>query len=561
MRRIGIFLLIVIALFATAGPAAAQPKVTISGLVDNITSYTHNISQTDLNPARNRENEWYSRVRVRPDIIAEVGTTKFVLGLEIDETFGQTGNLGMAGPCGGVGSTVNGGLGAGTVCSSPQRFGTTAGWALNTDTQGIIELKWAYTEVDVPLVPVPTRLRLGAQPFETQYKIATLATGDFAGAYVASQLTPMLRAKFTYAQLEESSTGPKDGFIRGDDFAIITSLEITPFKGLDIQPIFSYANIIGVTTVSTRQARGGVGIGTGNFQTCPSNSLAGAANGCPVAGNGSAIEDRFTVGVDARWRFGAFSLDPTVFYQFGSRDQMALVASRTSGPGVQTTLKRDAWYMDLRGGWQAGPLLLELAGIYTTGNKAKDRIDLNRSRLKFYEPLDTDGSYFSGWGEIMANATTDYFNAFRASSASLRPTIQVGYDKYGLIIAGTRASYALTPSFTLRAMASARWTAQSVDTASTVANATGLTPRCSALTLDNGSCVDRGTASYLGTELDIGFQWRFAPNVALDFAAAYVFMGNAYSSPAITNITTGVVTNGRNPQDVQTIATRVRYTF
>ena len=221
MRRIGIFLLVVIALIAIAGPAAAQPKVSITGLVDNITSYTHNLSQTDLNPARNKDLEWYSRVRVRPDIVAEVGTTKFVLGLEIDETFGQTGNLSAAGSCGGTASTVNAGLGAGTVCSSPQRFGTTAGWGLNTDTQGVIEIKWAYTEFDVPLIPVPTRVRLGAQPFETQYKIATLATGDFAGAHVASQLTPMLRAKFTYAQLEESSTGPRDGFIRGDDFAII----------------------------------------------------------------------------------------------------------------------------------------------------------------------------------------------------------------------------------------------------------------------------------------------------------------------------------------------------
>jgi hypothetical protein len=561
MRRIGIFLLIVIALIATAGPVAAQPKVTITGLVDNITSYTHNLSQTDLNPARNKESEWYSRTRIRPDITAEVGTTKFVLGLEIDETWGQTGNLGAAGACGGTASTVNAGLGAGTVCSSPQRFGTTAGWQLNTDTQGVIEIKWAYTEFDVPLMPVPTRLRLGAQPFEAQYKIATLATGDFSGAHLTSQLTPMLRANLTYAQMEEASTGPKDGFIRGEDFAIITSIEITPFKGLDIRPIFSYASYTGPASTSTRQARGGVGTGTANFQVCPSNSLAGAANGCPVPGNGSAIEDRFTVGVDSRWRFGPFSLDPTVFYQFGSRDQMALVASRTSGPGVQTTLKRDAWYVDIRGGWQAGPLLLELAGIYTTGNKAQDRIDLNGSRLKFYEPLDTDGSYFSGWAEIMGNATTDYFNAFRAPSASLRPTINVGYDKYGLILAGARASYALTPSFTLRTMASARWTAQSVDTASTVANATGLTPRCSALTVDNGSCVDRGTARYLGTELDIGFQWRFAPNVALDFAAAYVFMGPGYSSPGITNITTGNVTNGRNPQDVQTIATRVRYTF
>ena len=107
MRRIGIFLLIGTALILTAGPVAAQPKVTITGLVDNITSYTHNLSQTDLNPARNKDMEWYSRVRVRPDITAEVGTTKFVLGLEIDETFGQTGNIAAAGSCGGTASTVN----------------------------------------------------------------------------------------------------------------------------------------------------------------------------------------------------------------------------------------------------------------------------------------------------------------------------------------------------------------------------------------------------------------------------------------------------------------------
>jgi hypothetical protein len=33
------------------------------------------------------------------------------------------------------------------------------------------------------------------------------------------------------------------------------------------------------------------------------------------------------------------------------------------------------------------------------------------------------------------------------------------------------------------------------------------------------------------------------------------------SSPAITNTATGVVRNGRDPQDMQTIATRVRYTW
>ncbi len=45
--------------------------------------------------------------------------------------------------------------------------------------------------------------------------------------------------------------------------------------------------------------------------------------------------------------------------------------------GVLDQLNKDAWYLDIRGGWQAGPLLLEAVGIYTTGNKAEDRIDVH----------------------------------------------------------------------------------------------------------------------------------------------------------------------------------------
>src|SRR5205823_8080825 len=140
------------------------------------------------------------------------------------------------------------------------------------------------------------------------------------------------------------------------------------------RPIFSWASITGPTNTAARQARGGIGTGAANFPVCPGTTGPGTGS-CLGGGISSAIEDRFTVGIDSRWRFGAFSLDPTVFYQFGSRDQMALVASRTSGLGVQTTLKRDAWYMDLRGGWKAGPLMLELAGIYTQGIMATERND------------------------------------------------------------------------------------------------------------------------------------------------------------------------------------------
>jgi hypothetical protein len=345
----------------------------------------------------------------------------------------------------------------------------------------------------------------------------------------------MLRAHFTWTQIEEESTGPRDGFIRGEDFALFTSLEISPFKGLDIRPIFSWANYDGVTNGQSRRGRGGVGTGAAIY---------------PLG----AIEDRFTVGVDTRWRFGPFYVDPTVFYQFGKREQMR--------GGVLDQLNRDAWYFDIRGGWQAGPLLLEAVGIYTTGNKAEDRLDVHpdlvnssaatrgrrTSTLKHFETISTDRGHFSTWCEIQCS-NIDYHNRFRAQAASLDTGHTVGYDKYGIIRVGLRANYALTPAFTLRAMASAAWTAEEVDTSSTVASGTALTP----------GDAD-GDARYYGTELNLGFQWRFAPNVAFDMVGSYLFTGSAMAAHTITSIQ-GVTANGRDPKDVQVVSARVRYSF
>ena len=550
MRRSGVLVLAVLTLLAVATPVAAQPKVTITGLVDNVTSWTNNLSHTDLNMARNKDSELYARTRVRPDIVAEVGTTKFVLGLEIDAVWGQTANQDTS-------VCLNAACQA--AVGSAQRFGSTHGWDLNTDAQGVIELKWAYTEFNLPLVPFATRLRVGAQPFSAQYKPGNLAHGDFAGVNVTSEWTPMVKTNFTFVQMEEASTGPKDNFIRGDDIAIITSVEITPFKGLDIRPIFAYASIIGVTSTSNRANRGGLGGGAATFPTCPGTTGPGTG-GCLGGGISSAEEDRFTIGVDARWRSGPFYFDPSVYYQFGSRDQISPTVSLTSGPGIMTGLKRDAWLIDLRGGWQVGPLLLEALGVYTSGNKAQDRIDLNRSRLKFFEPIDTDGSWLTGWTELFSSGI-DYLNNFRANATNFRPGVSMGYDKYGLIVGGFRASYAVTPAFTLRTVVNARWTAEEVDTASAVSAGAGLTPRCGAVALDTGTCADRGTSRYFGTELNLGFQWRFVTNVALDVVGTYFFAGSALSSPAVTNTATGVVQDSRNPKDAQALSARMRFSF
>ncbi|MBI4638876.1 MAG: hypothetical protein HY727_21275 [Candidatus Rokubacteria bacterium] len=488
-----------------APPVFAQapaPKVTISGFVDNISSWSHNLSTVDQNYARNGETEWYARTRVRPDITAEVGKTKFVLGLEIDSTWGQTGA---------------------TDITAPNRFGTSSSWDLNTDTLGNIELKWAYTEFDVPLIPWASRLRMGAQPFSTTYKAAILATGDFAGLHWTTTFNPAVKGNLTYAAIEEESTGPRDGFVRGEDYAIIASLEITPIKGLDLRPIYAFASYDGITSGSSRQGRGGVSNTTAFFP-------------------GGNTESRHTLGLDMKWSSGPWSLDPTVFYQFGDR---------TLTPGAPFTAvgredqDRSAWLLDIRGGWRSGPLLLEAAFIYTSGNTAGEDVRDPNQEINYYEPINTDTSYYATWAEIWALGI-DYFNIMYAASG-LNPGVAIGYDKYGLIRLGTRATYALTPNFSLRANLTGNWTAEAVDSSSTYSTAAGLTP-------GDGN----GNSSYLGTEFDLGFTWRFAPGVALDLVGAYMWAGNALSYHL--GGASGTV-NGRDPQDVQAIATRVRFSF
>src|SRR5919106_534369 len=144
-RNLAVAGVLLMFLVAVAAPAFAQapaapapsPRVTISGLVDMVSAYTRNMSVYDVNVSRPGDTSWESRTRLRPDITAELGTTKFVLGIEIDYGWGQTANQ----------DTV---VCLNAACSNaPQRNGTLAGFDLNTDVPGIFEVKWGYLEFRV----------------------------------------------------------------------------------------------------------------------------------------------------------------------------------------------------------------------------------------------------------------------------------------------------------------------------------------------------------------------------------------------------------------------------
>ena len=542
MRRTVAVVACLVAILGLVAPAAfAQaptPKVTINGLFDQITSAGAN--QYDGDFSRKGDKEWYARTRFRPDFTFEVGRTKAVLGLEMDLTYGAAGSC-SAGP------SKNG-----APCVG-EKNGATASSTLNTDVTGIFEIKWMYTEFDLtgkdslmPFIPVGTVARVGAQPFATlgTYR-ATYTAGDFMGISAVTTWAPNLKTSLAYIQIDEqladsdragfNGSGPGIKGTRGDDFAVIFSPEFTPFKGLDIKPIYSFAYFQGTTSGSSRRSAtnittsstyagftpGGNVAGATAYQL--ENNTAGAAGAAYANGDPSQHESRHTIGIDARWRSGPFSLDPTVLYQFGKRsnvDYTGPAGSAFQKHSVEADM--NSWLFDVQGGFQLGPLLIEARGMYTTGNKAGDNI---AKGINYFEPLDLDTNYWITWANIFALGV-DYFNGNPHSMSN-----NIGYDRYGRGGFGVRVTYSLTPELAIYTSVSPTWTAQKVDTDTTVAGITqsgsaGI--RVCSRAADIGStCFVKGDSSYLGTEADLGLTWRFAPNTAFDLVGAYLFAGSA----------------------------------
>ena len=519
MRRTLAAVACVVAILGFAVPPvfaqAPAPKVTITGLFDQVTAAGSNFY--DGNYTRTNDKEWYARTRFRPDFEFAVGRTKAVLGLEIDLTYGQTG-------------ATDGSFGTG--CG---KAGSNGCLDLNTDVGGIMEVKWIYTEFDLtgkdsllPFIPVPTVARAGGQPFASlaNYR-ATYAAGDFGGISAVTTFAPNLKTNLAYIQVEETVAGASRGVgvaptVRGNDFAVIFSPEFTPFKGLDIKPLYSYFRADGSTNGSARR-------------TVSDSHLLGGTTGAGSTPRVYMTENRHTIGLDARWRSGPFSLDPTVFYQFGDRE---MFRSAAAGGGIHES-DVSAWLVDIQGGFRAGPLLLEVRGIYSTGNKAGD--DLSK-KIKYYEPLDMDTNYYITWAQILALGV-DYFNGGGGSNGGM--STNVGYDRYGRAQFGVRATYSLTPALAFYGIVSPTWTAQKVDTNTNVVGGLRTAP------------TSGGDSRYIGTETDLGMTWRFAPNVAFDLVGGYLFAGGALDTQETVN---GVVTH-RDSKDAWTSAARVRLSF
>jgi hypothetical protein len=551
MRRVLVTAVLAIVAIATLAPSvfaqAPAPKVTITGLFDQVTTAGRNFY--DGNYGRDNDREWYARTRFRPDFTFEVGRTKAVLGIEIDLMYGQGGSNDGGFP--GNVSGAAGGFAGGTKAA------TNGALDLNTDVGGMMEIKWVYTEFDLtgkdsvlPFIPFLTVARAGGQPFGTigNYKVL-YANGDFAGLDLYTTFTPEIKNHLAFVVVEDQLAGGNRAVAtartnRGEDYAFILSPEISPFKGLDIKPVVSWSHADGVTNTSARRNSTNIRTVGGTM-----NGAAGLGGGAP-AGDAMNHEDRYTLGIDARWRMGPFGLDPSVFYQTGTYYTQA---QRSNGAVSRVKGDIAAWLFDVIGSFQTGPLLLEARAVYTTGNKARDNLSLSK---RYFEPLNLDTGYWSGWASILA-LNIDYFNGGGGANQGLDTGI--GYDRYGRAGFGVRVTYNVTPALAVYGTVNPTWAAEKVDTdtncgALSVAQANAGCP--TRLTVNDKSW-DEGQSRYIGTETDLGITWRFAPNAALDLVGAYLFTGAALDTAELLN---GSLTR-REARDAYYASARVRLSF
>lgn len=499
MRRVVAVGLAVVATLAMLAPAAfAQaptPKVTINGLFDLSLSVSKNWSDLDL--TRPNDQGAYSRQRGRFDITGEVGKSKAVWGLELDFSNGA----GVTAP------------------------GNSAAFDLDTDVAGVVETKWLYLEVPLTgtgaMIPMPVEstLRGGAQPAAGHsYKFGLLWSGDFPGFNVSTKWAPNVQSTLTYAQIQErvfTTTA-------NESWALLASLEVEPFKGLAIKPTYTFASYDGGNP------------GTLNLGIEAKNGFSPT-----TAGGGDLRTERHTFGAEARWTAGPFSLVPTFWIQLGDQE--------IPGGGEADI---QSWLADVEAGLRFGPLNLRGKFMWTPGMDANDCVVTSAAcpfpggdDIKYYQAINPGFIVAAGGFTEIQTSNIEYNTALLGGAPGLSLRQSPSYDKYGRIFAAFRADYAITPAYTLYGVVNASWTDEKVDTSGTV-SATGIT-----------SPDGRGNARYLGTELNVGQIWRFAPSVTLDTIFAYMFAGDALNQAPVAGGPT------KDAEDIYKLIARIRYTF
>jgi hypothetical protein len=573
MRKVAAALFFIAALGMLAPPVFAQapapapaPKVTINGLVDFVITTYRNWSGENLASAdvtRPNDHGWYSRERGVFTITGEVGRAKGVWAVELDFTNG-------AGIQGSAGSAFNGGL------NGVAYAGTSANFDMDIDVASVVETKWLYIETPatgegsfLPFIPFQSMLLAGGQPWRgTDYKVGMMLSGDGPGLTLRTNWTPDIRSTLSYVMIG-AALDPVIAPGAKNNWAVAASLEADLIKGLTVKPTFTYASYFGGNC-----GTGNLGtMAYGGYQPNQCNTVTSVTGGTTPIIPGSPLgTSRYSIGGDVRWTVGAFSLQPTLYYQWGTGQSYVGPVNPFTGQPLTNAPsggKRDndinSWIIDTIAGYRLGPLNMQARLMYTPGQAAQHRVN-NGADINAYRAINAGFSYMSGWTDIWSGGI-DYITAFLVNSTDgmvLRNS--PSYDKYGRIWLGGAVDYSLTPSLVFTGLANISWTPNKVDTQSYLTTV-GLVQCPAVVTAGFGNCTSngRGKENYLGTETALGMTYRFAPNIALDLIGSYLWTGSALNIVGTAGSTGAIAPpasgQAREAEDIWKLTTRLRFTY
>jgi hypothetical protein len=325
---------------------------------------------------------------------------------------------------------------------------------------------------------------------------------DVAAIEALIDFSPQLKLQAYYSQSEEDFDGTFAAKF-GEDWFTGLTLQTIPFKGLDVDLIFAYQHLQGPNYSTSTQ----------RFVTA-----------------GLLQEDRWWLGVDARWRFGNLTVSPTFIYNGGKREF-----------GAAGDADIGTFLLDARGAYVIGPLTLTGKFAYTPGNKATDTLGAN-SDVDFFQFIAIDTVHRSvDWFEIFGfNLDTTHPRLFAGGGNTRSLRNNLSFDQFGLIHGAVRADFQALPNLVLTGALGFFSAAEKV----------GRPARLGAATPGNNFNYT-GQDKYLATELDVWLTWVMFKGTDLNVYFAYAFVGDAL------NLDNPV----RQAEDVVGAGARILYRF
>src|SRR5262249_28047714 len=128
------------------------------------------------------------------------------------------------------------------------------------------------------------------------------------------------------------------------------------------------------------------------------------------------------------------------------------------------------------------------------------------------------------------------------------PGVAIGWDKYGRIQLGSRATYAVNPALSVYGGWNGHWTPHAIQKNAGQSNLGPLIP------LFTGQAAN-AKSNYVGNEVFAGLTWRFAPGLALDSAGGYMWTGPALDAIRIPALSPA------DARNVYILTSRIRFSF